>query len=435
MLFFYSLALFAVVVLGSPWWLLRMATSGKYREGLTERLGLVPHRVVDVLPAHGEVVWLHAVSVGEVLAVSPLIQRLRSEGLTVLISTTTRTGQRLARERFGAGNVFYFPLDFAWIVRRYLRELRPRILILAETEFWPNLLAACGRASVPVVVVNGRISDRSFPRYRRLKWMWGRVLAGLSLVLAQSEQDVDRLKAIGAPADRVRLGGNMKFDVRAADEGAEIVRLLRLLLPGDARLLVCGSTLEGEEQMLLDAWPSLVRAEPRLRMVLAPRHPERFPAVGQLLERSGIEWARRSLFVAGWNSNLKPGSVLLLNSIGELAPVYSLAQIAFVGGSLVAAGGHNPLEPAQFGVPIVMGPNYENFRAIIEELRLSNAIRIVSPADLSSTIAEMLHNPEQAWAMGERALEVFRAEAGATDRAAEAIVKILGTKIVGRSGV
>ena len=393
-------------------------------------LGLLPRRVVDGLPAHGEVVWLHAVSVGEVLAVSPLIQRLRSEGLTVLISTTTRTGQRLARERCGAGNVFYFPLDFAWIVRRYLGELRPRMLILAETEFWPNLLAACRRASIPVVVVNGRISDRSFPRYRRLRWLWSRVLAGLSLVLAQSEQDVDRLKAIGVPAERVRLGGNMKFDVRVADEGAEIVRLLRLLLPGDARLLVCGSTLEGEEQMLLDAWPSLVQAEPRLQMVLAPRHPERFPAVGQLLETSGIEWTRRSLLVAGWQGSLKPGSVLLLNSIGELAPVYSLAQIAFVGGSLVAAGGQNPLEHSQFGVTIVMGPNYENFRAIIEELRLSNAIRIVSPADLSSTIAEMLHNPEQAWAMGERALEVFRAEAGATDRAAEAILKIIG-----RSGV
>jgi 3-deoxy-D-manno-octulosonic-acid transferase len=326
MLFFYSLALFAVLVLGSPFWLVRMATSGKYREGLAERLGAVPGRVILALRADEQaqksVIWIHAVSVGEVLAVSHLIQRLRAEAhqCTVLISTTTRTGQRLARERFGAEHVFYFPLDFAWIVRRYLHALRPRLLVLVETEFWPNLLAECYAARVPVAVVNARISDRSYPRYRRLSFLWRRVLSGVTLMLAQSEQDLQRLKAIGAPPEHVQLGGNLKYDVRVAGESA-LTRALRQSLPADAKLLVCGSTLEGEELSLLEVWPSLLAVAPTLRMVLAPRHPERFPAVAQLLARSGVDWIRRSEW--GQQPNpvrvIDPGSVLLLDSIGELA--------------------------------------------------------------------------------------------------------------------
>jgi len=216
LLILYSFALFLVLVLGAPYWLLRMATTGKYREGLSERLGFVPARLRKEDPR--QTIWVHAVSVGEVLAASRLVNELSAcaPQYRVLFSTTTRTGQRLARDRTGVNHTFYFPLDFPWIVRRYLRLLDPVLVVLVETEFWPNLLAACRRASIPVAVVNGRVSDRSLPRYLQLRSLWKGILAGVSIVLAQSEEDAKRLKAIGAPAGRVFFGGNLKFDVRRA---------------------------------------------------------------------------------------------------------------------------------------------------------------------------------------------------------------------------
>src|SRR5271170_5791074 len=217
MLVLYSLALFLALAAAAPWWLFRMATSGKYREGLTERLGRVPKRV---LPAGGErVIWVHAVSVGEVLAASRMIEELGAHvpGWRVVVSTTTRTGQKIARERFGADRVFYFPLDFAFAVRAWLHALRPRMVVLLETEFWPRFLAECRRMQIPVAVVNARISDRSWPRYLRLRFLWRRLLNSLALVLAQSELDAERLRAIGA--SNVRVGGNLKFDIHIAKIG------------------------------------------------------------------------------------------------------------------------------------------------------------------------------------------------------------------------
>jgi 3-deoxy-D-manno-octulosonic-acid transferase len=327
----------------------------------------------------------------------------------------------VARERFGIGDVFYFPLDFAFAVRAYLRVLRPKMLILAETEFWPRTLFECQRYGVLIAVVNARVSDRSYAKYRRFRVFWRRFLRFFALFLAQSEEDISRLRSIGAPADRVRLGGNLKYDIRATSEAAATAGI-RSALRSEAKLLVCGSTLEGEERLLLDAWPELAAAEPELRMVLAPRHPERFGAVAQLLERSGTPWMRRS----GWNGGgFAAGSVLLLDSIGELASVYSLATVAFVGGSLAAAGGHNPLEPAQFGVPILMGPHYENFREIVEKLRAADAIRIVEAGALGGALLGMLRDRKAALEMGGRAEAVFAAEAGATTRAVDAVLALL----------
>ncbi|HZZ38587.1 MAG TPA: glycosyltransferase N-terminal domain-containing protein, partial [Acidobacteriaceae bacterium] len=219
MLILYSLALLLVLVVSSPWWLLRMATSGKYREGLAERLGRVPERVRRSLGGEQRI-WIHAVSVGEVLAASRLIEELERRlaeigpgpSWRVMISTTTRTGQALARERFGPERVFYFPLDFGFAVRSWLGAVRPRMLLLAETEFWPRMLAECRRAGIPVVVVNARISDRSWPRYRRLAWLWRRILRGVAVALAQSELDAERLRALGVK--NVQVGGNLKFEVR-----------------------------------------------------------------------------------------------------------------------------------------------------------------------------------------------------------------------------
>ncbi|MGB6194461.1 MAG: glycosyltransferase N-terminal domain-containing protein, partial [Terracidiphilus sp.] len=265
-LFFYNLALMMALVASAPWWLWKTATTEKYREGLRQRLGRVPAWLASI-SRQKPVIWLHAVSVGEVLAVSRLVSELdsRLSDFQVLVSTTTRTGQKLAQQRFGAGRVFYCPLDLPWAVRAYLTAIRPRLLVLAETEFWPNLLDACYRRQTAVAVVNARISDRSWPRYRMLRRLWRPLLSRLSVVLAQTEVDAGRLRAIGCEAERVSVAGNLKFDVHAAQE-AEATRLLKAL-GADLRFVAAGSTLEGEEAALLEAWPQLLKAEPGLAMV------------------------------------------------------------------------------------------------------------------------------------------------------------------------
>lgn len=439
-LFFYNLALLAALVAGAPWWLWRMATTQKYREGLGERLGFVRGALLRQAGAGGgasavgrPVIWVHAVSVGEVLAAGRLVAELDRAlpGFQVLISTTTRTGQALARERFGANRVFYCPLDLPWAVRAYLHALRPRMLVLAETEFWPNLLNGCFRRGIPVAVVNARISDRSWPRYRRLRRLWRPILARLARLLAQSQTDAERLQALGCVPDRVAVAGNLKFDVRAAGE-SEAPRQLRARAQG-LRLVVAGSTLEGEESALLQIWPRLLEADAKLALVMAPRHPERFAAVAGLLERSGLPWVRRSEWrkeeaTGGGAGPMAAGEIVLLDTIGELASVYSLAAVAFVGGSLVPAGGHNPLEPAQFGVPIVMGPHVANFRAMVDELAAHQALRIAGREELAGALLELLGNREAAAAMGERAREVFLRQAGATDRCVSALRDLLGAQ-------
>ena len=430
-LFVYNLALLVVLVAGAPWWLFRMTTTQKYREGLLERLGMVPSRLrkqIAKLGSERPLIWIHAVSVGEVLAVSRLVKTLDAAlpDYLIVLSTTTRTGQALARERFGANRVFYCPLDLPWAVRAWLNALQPSLFILAETEFWPNLLSGCFRRNIPMAVVNARISDRSWPRYRRLRRLWRPFLSQLSRVLAQSQTDAERLKAIGCLPECVSVAGNLKFDVRAAEE-ADATRQLKKSSAG-LRLIVAGSTLDGEEAALLQAWPRLLQADPQLAIVLAPRHPERFAAVAALLERSGFTWVKRSDWRSAPVDSLKPlnpGQIVLLDTIGELASIYSLASVAFVGGSLVPAGGHNPLEPAQFGVPIVMGPHFANFRAITEDLLAHQALRIAAKEDLSATLIGLLQDPQTAKAMGARARQVFEQQAGATGRCMVALRSLL----------
>jgi 3-deoxy-D-manno-octulosonic-acid transferase len=425
LLFFYSLALYLLLLVSSPLWLFRILTTEKYRHGLPERLGRLPHRVLDASKP-SSVIWVHAVSVGEVLAASRLIDELQKAvpGYRVVISTTTRTGQELARAKFGEHRVFYFPLDLGWVIRRYLDALRPSLVVLMETEFWPNFLGTCQKRGIPVAVVNARISDRSYPRYLRLGVFWRRILSALTLALAQTEDDRSRLIAIGVPAERVCVAGNLKFDVRTA-QPAGVTTALLAHLPPEGVLLVAGSTLQGEESLLLEAWPQILAAVPQVRMVLAPRHPERFAAVATLLANSRIPSVRRSEWMPT-PANLSDGSVFLLDSIGELASVYSLASVAFVGGSLVPAGGHNPLEPAQFSVPVVMGPHYANFRAIVETLCAEDAIRIAEPPHIAEVLIEFMRNPSAARAMGDRGRHVFEREAGATGRAVDALLPLLG---------
>ena len=405
-----------------------MLRLGKYRSGLAERLGFVPARLKDAQPGS---VWVHAVSVGEVLAVSQLITELRQKhpDQQIFVSTTTATGQSLARQRFGENRVFFMPLDFGFAVRPYLAALQPRILVLAETEFWPNLLHLAHKRGTTLATVNARISDRSFPRYQRFKWFFGRVLANVDLFLAQTAEDAARLRAIGAPTERVRVSGNLKFDVRPGS-GASLVNDLRSAISQDSPVIVCGSTAEGEEEPLLEAFKAVQERFPAAIMVLAPRHPERFEKVAALVSAAGLSLLRRS----SW-STAQPvrGGVFMLDSVGELAAVYALADIAFVGGSLVPTGGHNILEPAQYGAAIVVGPYTFNFREIVGIFEQGDAVRVVTASTLSSQLLALLQQPEDREVLGRRAKELFAQHAGATRRTLEALAPLLaGPKRDGR---
>lgn len=421
MYFIYSAVLALGLLLSFPYWLLHMVRHGKYRVGLSERLGRAPERLS---PSEGPVIWIHAVSVGEVLAVSGLVTDLKKKlpGHRIVVSTTTDTGQMLARSRFGAQNVFYFPLDFAFAILPYLRVLRPELVVLAETEFWPNFLRLSHESGAQVAVVNARISDRSWPGYRRWRLLLGRVLANIDLFLAQTEEDQNRLAQIGALSERTSVSGNLKFDV-PAPAPPPIVASLRTEFQKEntGPVLICGSTVDGEELLLFNAWRNIIASHPQTVMVVAPRHPERFLEVAQVLEQLGMRFYRRSL----WGGEALAGTVVLLDSIGELASVYSLADIAFVGGSLVPRGGHNIIEPAQYGVPIVVGNYTENFRDIVALFRHRNAVRIVGPGELPLVLMKLIAGPAERKALGQRAMETWRSQTGATHRTVEALMKLL----------
>ena len=421
--FLYSIALAVGMLASLPYWLFQMARHGKYREGLAERLGRVPSRLR--LPEEQEpAIWVHAVSVGEVLAVAGLVDELqrRFPRHKIFVSTTTDTGQALARQRFGEANVFYFPMDFAFAIRPYFRALRPRLVVVAETEFWPNFMRLARTRGARVAVVNARISDRSWPKYRRFRGLLRRLLANVDLFLAQTPEDAARLRDIGADTERVLVAGNLKFDIPAPAPPA-IVESLRksIAANGAGPVLVCGSTVDGEEPLLLKAFENLRVQHPRAVMILAPRRPERFSAVAALLEHMSIRFSRRS----EWNGEPLAGGVFLLDTIGELAALYALADVAFVGGSLVPHGGHNIIEPAQHGVATVVGNHTENFRDIVNLFQSRDAVRIVGPAELPLMLLELLANDAERKALGERAAETMRSQTGAAARTAGELEKLL----------
>lgn len=430
MAFLYSALLALLLIVTLPYWLLQMR-HGKYRAGLWQRLGAVP----DTLKARGgkPSIWVHAVSVGEVVASSAVVEGLRREfpSHQLVISTTTSTGQKLAAQRFGAENVFYFPLDFAFAIWPYLNALRPELCVIAETEFWPNFLRLARRGGSRIAIINCRISDRSFRGYKRLRFWLPRVLANIDLFLTQTEEDRHRLVEIGAAEARISVAGNLKFDV-APPPSPAIVASLRTAF-GEASseapfvwpILVCGSTLEDEEAPLLSAFQNILATHAKSVMILAPRHPERFAKVADLIEKLGIRLVRRSL----WSGETLAGSVLLLDSIGELAAIYSLATVAFVGGSLVPRGGHNILEPALYGVPVVTGNHYENFRDIVNFFLSRNAVRVVGLAELPLVFMELIENGAERTTLGQNALAALEAQRGATERTVHALVELMSKPV------
>jgi 3-deoxy-D-manno-octulosonic-acid transferase len=418
----YSALLGSGLVLSLPWWIYQMLRHGKYRSGFWERFGRIPsHLARSPQPS----IWVHAVSVGEVMAVSGLVEKLRIQypGHRVVVSTTTDTGQKLARSRFGEGNVCYFPIDLGFAIRPYLEALHPELIVIAETEFWPNFLRFAKRAGARIAVVNARISDRSLRGYERLHWWLPGVLHQVDLFLAQTYEDRNRLVAIGAPETRVLVGGNLKFDLPPADPPPVVANLEdSFRRTGATPILVCGSTVDDEEErMLLQAFQSILASYAHAVMILAPRHPERFAVVAALLESLGIHFLRRSL----WGGEPLAGGVLLLDTIGELSAVYGLADIAFVGGSLVPRGGHNIIEPARHGVAIVVGNHTENFRDIIGLFQSRDAVRIVGPAELPLVFMELISNHADRKALGQRAAETLRSQSGACERTVAELRKLL----------
>ncbi len=419
MMILYSFLLSTALLLSSPVWLWRMLRQGRYREGLRDRLGIVPQRILSSSEQQ-QTIWLHAVSVGETVAAAGLVAALEAAlpHARILVSTTTPTGQRIARERFGPDRVFFFPLDFAFAVRPYLRALRPSLVILMESELWPRMLVECERAGIPVAVVNARVSDRSFPRYLALRRLWTPLLRKLCLLLAQSPQDADRWIRIGAPTTIVRTTGNLKYDSTASIAETPLVRLLRPYLHSDQRpVLLAGSTHPGEEELLLRC-----AASTQLQLIFAPRHPQRTAQVADLITAAGLN----PILLSHWRlapAPLQPRQVLVVDTVGELAVLYGFATAAFVGGSLVPAGGHNPLEPARFGIPVLMGQHAENFRDIAAAMQAAGILQRTDPASLCADVSLALAAASVAHAASAQAF--FQQHGGATKRTLDALLSLL----------
>lgn len=414
-LFLYRALIATALPLAAPWLMLQARRRGKRRPSLGSRLWWNPPPV----PTGG--VWIHAVSVGEVGVARVLLAELRRRfpHVPLILSATTATGLATAANTAGADAVVPLPLDLPGPVRRALDAARPRLVVLVETELWPELLHACGKRGIPVVLANARISDRSFAGYRRCRRVLAPLLAPLTLALAQSDEDARRLVAIGLPADRVRAVGNVKFDAAPPPELPPLVSVIRRFA-GDRPVLVAGSTMEGEEEVVLEA---LLHLPARPFLLLAPRHPERAPRAAALLADRGLSFAMRSRL----DEASGPLDAVVLDSVGELASLYALATMAFVGGSLVPTGGHNPIEPACFGVPIITGPHVRNFAAVYGEFTSHGAAHIVrTTAELASLLTRWLANPAEAWAVGQKAAALLARNAGATATVVGELARLLG---------
>jgi len=417
----YSLALVLALLAAAPYYLWKGRASGKYLRTLGERLGGPPPALATGEPS----IWIHAVSVGEVLVARGLVDALKARfpARRVIVSTTTATGNALARQALAADGVFFNPLDLPWSVRRALAGLNPSLLVLVETEIWPNLIHEAHRRGTRVAVANGRLSPRSFPRYRRLRPLLARVLREVDVFLMQGEAHAERARALGAPPARVRVTGNIKYDAPAAS-GASSAGMKTLLGEGaDAPLWVAGSTMAGEEELVFRAFTEARAGAPLLRLLIAPRHPERAAEVATLAQRAGHRVARRSELGA---SSWRGGDVLVLDTMGELAHAYPFATVVFVGGSLVATGGHNVLEPGLAGRAVIVGPHMENFQEIADELRAAGAlVQIAQPADLGPAVSRLLRDPSERERLGARAKELIEGNRGALRTTVDALAELV----------
>lgn len=422
----------------APYYALRGWRRGD-KHAFRERFGALPPKVVARATdsrEHGEYVraiWIHAVSVGEVLAAKPLVDGLkqRMPARPVYVSTTTETGQQLARERLKCADaVFYFPLDWVFPVRRALRQMRPAMVVIMETEIWPNFLREARNMAIPVVFANARISERSFARYNRWKFLttefYMEVMQYAELFLAQTEEDGERLRAMGAPEERVEVAGNLKYDSEPPSP-PEFGAWLSTQIAAQERwpVLVAGSVVAQEEEAVLAAYDIVQRRFRRALLLLAPRKQDRFDAAAEIVEAGGWRGVRRSRI--DMNSVLAEDTdVVLLDSIGELAGLYALADAVFVGGSLVPVGGHNILEPAWFGRVPVFGNFMENFREMADRfLSAKAAIQVHSGPELGTVWVQLIEAAPLRERMGQAARAIWERNRGATDRCLERVTEII----------
>jgi 3-deoxy-D-manno-octulosonic-acid transferase len=434
MYFFYSLLLTIGIVALLPRFLYDALRHGKYIEGLRQRLGQLSFSNQTGRP----VIWLHCVSVGETQAARPLAQAILKKfpSHNLVVSTVTLTGQRVAREVFGrdAAAVFYFPFDWAWSVRRALGSINPTCVLIMETELWPNFLRECRRREIPVALVNGRLSEGSFRRYKLIRRFTARIVNCLDLALMQAETDAERIRALGLSNERVRVSGNVKFDAGggAADEQALSRELAaRFHLGNDRPLIVAASTHAPEERIVIEAFKQLraICGLAEARLLIAPRHPERFAETAALLDASGLGWTRRS---SPQHEQDAASDAILLDSIGELRAVYPHASVVFVGGSLARTGGHNVLEPAAVGACVVTGAHTTNFAAIMRAFLEADAlIQLPDLAEgdaagaLARVFAQLLSDDARRRAFAARARAVVEQNRGATERTVKLLAPLL----------
>ena len=425
----YSLATLVLFLMASPYFLYQAVRHGKYLGSLAERLGRLPVSLnLDREPS----IWLHAVSVGETLTARALAADLKERypRHRLFISTTTMTGQQIARSSFQmADGIFYFPIDLPFVVRRVLDIVRPQLFIMMETEIWPNLLRECQARGIRTIVINGRISLRSFPRYRLVRPLFRRVLALIDRYCVQGEETAGRLALLGAPRDRITITGSLKFDALQGPGGAAGLergadRVLRYFHVATQRpVIVAGSTMPGEHEIVLKAFERVRTLAGNPLLILAPRKPEHFADAEALSRDAGFRTVRRSRLTI--DEEIK-ADVVLLDTIGELAQVYQVAWVVFVGGSLVDIGGHNIMEPAIYGKPIVFGPHMQNFAEIAESfLGADAALQIRDGRELEDTLIDLLANPARRTRLGEAARALVDANRGAKARTLDAMATLL----------
>ncbi|HZY84927.1 MAG TPA: 3-deoxy-D-manno-octulosonic acid transferase [Gemmataceae bacterium] len=414
----------------SPWLLYKALRTGKYRLGLKAKLsGLSPSHLVTLSPCHP--VWFHGVSVGEVHLLRQVIAafRRRHPGRPCVVSATTDTGFAEARRCFPDLTVIHFPFDFSWAVARTLRSVRPALVVLAESELWPNFLTAARRQGVPVALINGRMSPRTFARYRRLgplaRWLFGR----LDLLAMQTEEYARAVRALGVPAERVRVTGSVKFDGTTADRRNPRTEELRRLFGVTAEDLVwvAGSTQAPEEEIALAVYRRAREAHPNLRLFLVPRQKDRFDEVARLLERSGLPFVRRSALPSAFPIPHSPFPIVLVDTIGELGALWGLADVAFVGGSMDGRrGGQNMIEPAAYGAAVVFGPHVWNFRDVALRLVQGGAARQVGSAEeLETVVCGLLADAAERQRLGAAASAFVRGQQGATERTLDLLDALL----------
>jgi 3-deoxy-D-manno-octulosonic-acid transferase len=423
----YSVSIVLFIAILSPYFLYQALRYRKYIRNLPQRLGYLP---LSFNFDAEESIWIQAVSVGEVLTVRALLPQLRERypRLRIFVSTTTMTGQNVARTNVqGVDGVFYFPLDLPFVVRRTLAVVKPRLFIMMETELWPNLLRECRRAGVKTMLVNGRISARSHPRYMLARRFFRRVLNDVDRFCMQSDESARRLIEIGAPRERVTVTGSLKFDSleipgSVPDRGHN--RVLRYFrIPPERPVIIAASTLRGEEEPVLDAFQRIRATWGNALLIIAPRKPERFVEAERLAQHRGWRVARRKELPVDTEPRV---DVVILDTIGELAQLYQIATLVFVGGSLADAGGHNILEPAVFGKPIVFGPHMHNFAEISRTfLENRGAVQVHSATELETVLVDLLSDPVRRASLGAAARALVEANRGARQRSLAVITQLL----------